>query len=184
MARPDVTRLVLMVALLCGACGDGDQPLATPQAADAEAVVTSDAGSTDDTDGSSSNCRWLGYGIGPLGAGQCSTEHLGAHSWQACMAFGGQAKGQRNVVDQCSNQQADEVQMFCCFADGELPTDGPTATVVPLPEHLTNDALASREVFVAAAADTCAQSSHRLGDWSVLYGADGATPEQLRFMCY
>jgi hypothetical protein len=72
----------------------------------ADAAVSSAA---DGSSYSSDQCRWEGYGIGPLGAGQCNTQHLMAHSWMECSVSGGMATMQRDLVDQCTAEQADEV---------------------------------------------------------------------------
>jgi hypothetical protein len=147
-------------------------------------------GGASSADGASSysvdQCRWEGYGIGPLGAGQCNTQHLMAHSWMECSVGGGVGNMQRDIVDQCTADQADEVQTLCCFQSG-VPPAAQTAvgTLYGAVELVTiDDAPANRGAFLAAAVAKCGQQGLDLGDWSMLYAYDGTTPEVLRVGCH
>jgi hypothetical protein len=157
--------------------------------AGAGGVATADAAVSSAADGSpysSDQCRWEGYGIGPLGAGQCDTQHLMAHSWMECSVSGGVATMQRNLVDQCTAEQADEVQTLCCFK-GRVPpaAETPVGTLYGAAERVTvADAPANRGAFLAAAVAKCGQLGLGLGDWSMLYAPDGTTPEALRVGCH
>ena len=200
------TRLVGAAVFLC-ACGDLNRPAAappqagpegqasgpnTPADAAASATATAADGAVTDAiavwgafDGPSQNCRWEGYGIGPLGAGQCLIQHLLAHSADECSHEGGQFFASRDVVDQCATE-ADEVQVLCCFANG-IP-DPALVSIVFAPNEtamvLASVPPESRADLLSHAADTCTQGGMRLEDWSLRYGADGATPEVLRFTCH
>jgi hypothetical protein len=129
------------------------------------------------------NCRWQGYGIGPLGSGQCSWMHLFEHSLRECDAEHGAWYGQmRSIVDACLGE-GDEAQVLCCFADG-VPDPQLTDSVNSVGKLLTqSDPPSTRTDMLARAAEMCAQSSGRLGDWSLRYAADGTTPDALRFGC-
>jgi hypothetical protein len=152
-------------------------------------MAAADAGVSSATDGptfSSDECRWEGYGIGPLGAGQCNTQHLMVHSWLECSVSGGVANGQRSIVDQCTAEQADEVQTLCCFQGGVPPAEGtPVGSLYGAVELVTvADAVANRGAFLSGAAARCSQQGLRLGDWSMLYAPDGTTPQVLRVGCH
>jgi hypothetical protein len=152
-------------------------------------MAAADAGVPSATDGptfSSDECRWEGYGIGPLGAGQCDTQHLMAHSWLECSVTGGVATSQRSILDQCMADQADEVQTLCCFQGGVPSAEGtPVGSLYGSVERVTvDDAAASRGAFLSAAAAKCSQQGLRLGDWSMLYGPDGTTPQVLHVGCH
>jgi hypothetical protein len=152
-------------------------------------ATTADAAVSSATDGpsfSSDQCRWEGYGIGPLGAGQCNTQHLMAHSWMECSVSGGMATMQRDLVDQCAADQADEVQTLCCFQGGVPPAAAtPVGTLYGAADSVTvADAPANRGAFLSAAVAKCGQQGLGLGDWSLLYAPDGTTPEVLRIGCH
>ncbi|HEY8925386.1 MAG TPA: hypothetical protein VIU64_13460 [Polyangia bacterium] len=137
--------------------------------------------SPDSFDGPPENCRWQGYGIGPLGAGQCASMHLLEHSTLECTTDHGTLAGFRAIADQCVND-GDEVQVLCCFVDG-VPGGLPDPLKL-VPEQLVQgDPPLSRADILARAAETCAQRSSHLGDWSLRYAADGVTPDVLRFGC-
>ena len=145
----------------------------------AEAGVADATATPGSFDGPPENCRWIGYGIGPLGAGQCFWMHLFGHAASEC---GGVLDGlPRGVPDQCVSD-SDEAQVFCCYADG-IPAGLPEQLNL-LPEQLVQtDPPLGRADILARAADTCAQRSKTLGDWSVRYAADGITPDVFRFGC-
>jgi hypothetical protein len=129
------------------------------------------------------NCRWLGYGIGPLGAGQCDSRHLMVHSVRECSAEHGSANGSfRAIPDQCIDN-GDEVQSLCCYAEGIPDASPPDSSSVLRDMLAQTDPPLSRADLLAQAAATCAQSGMRLGDWSLRYAADGTTPDLLRFQC-
>jgi hypothetical protein len=134
-------------------------------------------------DGPPANCRWEGYGIGPLGAGQCDTQHLFEHSAAECFGEHGTATDKRDVLDQCASE-ADEVQFLCCFADGVPPIES-TAAINSLGDVLAHIAPPpSRVEIMSRAAEVCVHRGARLGDWSLRYDADGLTPDGLRFACH
>jgi len=133
----------------------------------------------------SPHCRWQGYGIGPSGQTQCNTVHLNAHSARECFEIGGQVAGGRTVSGRCQDQ-AEEVQMSCCFA-GPFPpatvTAGPAAGA--LDEHVSATAPGTTRADLAARAEqVCVARGVHLGDWSVLYGPDGVSADVLRFYCH
>lgn len=152
-----------------------------PPLSDGGASPSGDGGAGDD--GGVGHCRWLGYGIGPLGAGQCYAMHLLEHAVFECETEHGSLNGApRAIADQCVND-SDEVQVLCCYAEG-IPDASSTATSKALQETLVqSDPPLSRADFLARAADTCAQSARHMGDWSTRYAADGVTPDLLRFAC-
>jgi hypothetical protein len=201
-------RLLVAAVFACGACVGANGPISTSApttpAGDAQAPGSDSPGDggagggadgpTDASvvdgisiwgvfDGPAANCRWEGYGIGPLGAGQCDTMHLLAHSAAECFGEHGTVTEKRDVSDQCASE-ADEVQFLCCFPDG-VPPAASTAAINSLGDLLTqNDPPQSRTEILARAADTCAQRGARLGDWSLRYTADSVTPDVLRFACH
>jgi len=169
-------------AFAAGACSD--RALSAP-----EEPPLSDGGASPSADGglggdaAASNCRWLGYGIGPLGAGQCFSMHLMEHAVFECATEHGALNGApRAISDQCVND-SDEVQVLCCYAEG-IPDASSTDTSKVLRETLVqSDPPLSRTDILARAAATCAQSTMHMGDWSLRYAADGLTPDLLRFEC-
>jgi hypothetical protein len=169
--------------LFCGSC-DGGGPVGS------EALV---GALPDGAVPPTGNCRWRGYGIGGgydgtagFRPGQCDTRHLQAHAFVQCTSMGGEPRAQRDVVDQCADSQADEVQMLCCFSDGvspvgetPVPNDGASFTKRELP---SSRALARWEL-VARAADRCKMENAALGDWDLVYEADGVTVALIDFFC-
>jgi len=197
MERPPRARIIWVGVVFSAfsACADGSAPFQGlppgPDAAGQEEAGASadgpvDAGVADaraapgSFDGPLENCRWIGYGIGPIGAGQCFSMHLLEHAAPECGT--GVLYGQpRGVPDQCVSD-SDEAQVLCCFVDG-VPAGLPDPYNL-LPEQLVQtDPPLGRAEILARAADTCAQRSKRLGDWSVRYAVDGVTPDVFRFGC-
>jgi hypothetical protein len=173
--------------VVAAGCADRGSLFSTSEqrdgATDADAQVTIPSGS-DASDVRTDDCRWVGYGIGELGHGQCDTQHLLAHAAAECSGLGGQPTAFRDVADQCVSQ-ADEVQVFCCFGGSGIPTVAtPVAGPSLLNEHETPDgAVLTRNEVLANLAQTCAQRGQRLGDWSILYGADATSPDAVWFSC-
>jgi hypothetical protein len=201
-----MTRLVV-AAVFVSACVGATRPVPAPPAAGqdgqpaavntpgdaapsantpaADAAVTDGIAVWGAFDGPAENCRWEGYGIGPLGAGQCFIQHLAAHSANECFREGGFPFASRNIVDQCATE-ADEVQVLCCFANG-IPAPAVVSIVFAPSETamvLESVQPESRADLLSHAADTCTQSGMRLEDWSLRYAADGTTPDVLRFTCH
>jgi hypothetical protein len=175
----------LALLAFAASCGADNQPISSSSGAQSsgptETQAPTDAAATE-TAPAQANCRWQGYGIGPLGRGQCQTEHLLAHSAEDCDASGGVPSTTRNVIDQCAGGEADEVQALCCFP-GVIPAAGdtPVGTLDRLDQRLLGPA--SRDELVSEAADGCVARGMILEDWSVLYAPDGTTAEALRFGC-
>jgi len=167
------------------AAGSSGPAIGAAGAADEPAAGAGLSSAADGTSYSIDQCRWEGYGIGPLGAGQCNTQHLMAHSWMECSVGGGVGATQRDIVDQCTADEADEVQTLCCFQGGVPPAaETAVGTLYGAVELVTaNDATSNRGAFLAAATAKCAQQGLHLGDWSMLYARDGTTPEVLRVGC-
>jgi hypothetical protein len=132
----------------------------------------------------SASCRWQGYGIGPAGQPQCNSAHLLAHSARECFEIGGQVAAGRNINGSCQ-EQAEEVQVSCCFA-GALPPATATAepTAFALDQRISAGASGTaRADLTARAEDDCVARGAHLGDWSVLYRPDGASADVLRYLC-
>jgi hypothetical protein len=167
----------------------------SPYAADAaDAASTVDTTSTDAADDAvvvspdegpaypPENCRWLGYGIGRPGQGQCDTNnHLLAHSALQCGTVGGEPmNGDREVVGLCATGK-EEVQVYCCFAGGVPALD---TAASDLGSHLLpGSASATRDDLIAGAVASCEADGARLGDWSVFYQQDAVSPAELWFSC-
>jgi hypothetical protein len=125
------------------------------------------------------NCRWLGYGIGPPGQGQCDTNsHLLAHGARQCLGIGGEPIDSRNVSGSCAMGN-EEAQLLCCFAGGIPPLD---ATPTELERHAVPAGVsATRGDLIAGAVAQCGGAL--LGDWSVIYQQDGVSAAFLWFSC-
>jgi hypothetical protein len=160
-------------------------------ALDASLGTPRDAGAADQTDAANAaasqkatdvGCRWVGYGIGPFGQGQCDVNHLTSHSLLACEDLGGRPTATRTVADACKTQ-ADEVQLFCCpQSSGQTLAASGTDSINNLNNQLTAESGESRWQLLEKAAAWC--GSKRLGDWSILYNQDGVTPFSVQFGCH
>jgi hypothetical protein len=174
----------LLISLSCWlATGCGEPPPGAPVAApDGGVTVEANGDGLDDLP--PATCRWQGYGIGFGERGQCAAPHLLSHALVECQATGGAAADSRQIAGHCP-EQAEEVQISCCFR-GPVPAPeaAPVSPVDPLDRRATpGPGAASRAILTADAEAACATAGTHLGDWSVLYGADGTTALVLRFAC-
>lgn len=181
----------MFIAVAClTACSAEAEPRTTVQtdaAVDSgrsEVTVVADSGRSA-TDTSFGYCRWQSYGIGPVGMLQCSRQHLLAHAAVLCIELEGQPIEVKEVPGECVGE-ASEVIALCCFESAapppeEIPSGGPSRSLFERYESTAGRV--SRTELVTEAGKVCVMRGQRLGDWSVIYGADLTSASVIRFYC-
>lgn len=132
-------------------------------------------------------CRWQGYGIGGAGKRQCARTHLMSHALVTCIGIGGApANGEHDVTGGCG-AEVEEVGVRCCF-EGGLPAPDvmPSGQSTGLDRaFVAFEGGESRDALLTRAEAACAAGGAALGDWTLAYDSDRASPAVagVRFFC-